>query len=48
MLQSGSSFQDPLQRLYQKLKGTLHTIWLHWDFNLLDNVIDENSGQNMT
>lgn len=43
MLQSGSAFQDPSQRLYQKLKWTLHMIWLHWGFNLFNNVVGKNT-----
>lgn len=41
ILSSGSAFQDPSEILYEKFKGTLHVIWLHWDFNLFYKVIDK-------
>lgn len=41
MLWSGLAFQDSSEVLHEKLKGTLHMIWLHWDFNLFHNVMDK-------
>lgn len=50
MLWSGLAFQDSSEVLHEKLKGTLHVIWLHWDFNLFHNVMDKKNlpTQNMT